>query len=162
MSNLEINYDISRYKGSSRIGKWFEKEVVEPLLGDLEKGKLAFQHRFVDSGEAGNVVRGQPSDYLLSLNGISYLIEAKASEKAVHFRPSTLRPSQISGLYRWSRAGNPSLILFYSHLTGEVQIWDGGAVAADMKNGNKLNKDNLLARKLPEELYNYLTLEIHL
>lgn len=126
---------LSRYKGKNRCGKWFEKEVVNPALEALEKKNSAFQHRFVDSAEAGNTVRGQPSDNLLVINGKTILIEAKASEAKASFNKSMLQPAQVSGLYRMKRAGGEALILFWHD--GYIDVLDGGAVAEKVVNGEK-------------------------
>lgn len=149
---IKIAKPLTAYKGKQRAGKWFEKQVVEPALNSLEKSHRGFQHRFVDTNEARNVVRGQPADYLFALNGSSFLLEAKASEKRASFIPSLLEPAQVSGILRWIRSGNRAFVVFCDCQLGRIDVIDGALAVEAKMDGKRLRKQDYLAVGSVEEL----------
>ena len=149
---IKIAKPLSAYKGKQRAGKWFEKQVVEPALNSLERSHSGFQHRFVDTNEARNVVRGQPSDYLYALGGRAFLLEAKASESRSSFIPSLLEPAQVSGILRWVRSGNRAFIVFCDCKEGRVDLIDGQLAVGAKMEGKRLRKEDYLAVGNIEEL----------
>lgn len=147
---IKIAKPLSAYKGKQRAGKWFEKQVVEPAINKLEKEQKGFQHRFVDTNEARNVVRGQPSDYLIAMSGQAFLLEAKASEAKDKFIPSLLEAAQVNGIYRWGRAGHASYIVFCSCKAGRVDIYDGRRVVQAKLDGKRLTDELLVSGRVDE------------
>ena len=142
---IKIAKPLTSYKGRQRAGKWFEKQVVEPALKSMERSHKGFQHRFVDTSEARNMVRGQPSDYLFALNGSAFLLEAKASEVKKSFVPSMLEPAQVSGIIRWVRSGSRALVVFCDCTAGRVDLIDGVLAVEARVEGKRLSKDDYLA-----------------
>lgn len=142
---IKIAKPLTSYKGKQRAGKWFEKQVVEPALNLMERSHSAFQHRFVDTNEARNIVRGQPADYMFAVDGQAYLLEAKASEVKTKFIPSLLEAAQVSGILRWVRSGNRAFIVFCDCGAGRVDILDGATVVEAKVEGRRLRADDLLA-----------------
>lgn len=139
---MQVNYNFDKYKGKNGIGKWFEKEVVEKALAELERHHCCFQHRFVDSAEARNMVRGQPADYLLATQNEVYLIEAKATITGKNLQKSDMQPAQVAGMIRWGRAGHNSLILQYRKEDNRIHCYDGWKAADLISNGGSLSVAN--------------------
>lgn len=152
---MQVNYNFDKYKGKNGVGKWFEKEVVEKALAELERHTSCFQHRFVDSAEARNMVRGQPADYLLATPHRVYLIEAKATITGKNLQKSDVQPAQVSGMIRWGRAGHNSLILQYRKEDNRIHCYDGEHVASIISNGGRL-QDAYEGNCEPEHLANAL------
>lgn len=125
------------------IGKKFEKAVETAF--DTFKKRYGFNyHKFVDTHAAGNIVAGQPSDYLVTLpSGLCYL-EAKASTTTDRLGKSMLRPSQRRTIMMDSQMlGVPYYVLFYAERTKEFHLLDG----AEVMRGSRINyKQSLLMK----------------
>lgn len=88
--------------------------------------------RLTDTGAAGNMVEGQPSDYLVTARGHLAYCEAKASTTSKKFRPSMLQPAQRQAiLQEGGMLDIPYYIVFYSEITGTVDVIDGTDVLKD-------------------------------
>lgn len=136
---------------AAHIGDVFEGEV-QKVMKLLKESHLVGLHRLSDSKSAGNLVAGQPSDYLLGLpEGCSNLLsgqrlmflEAKASEVHASLGKSMVRPVQRGaiGTFRYL-LDLPYLILFWSANNGTLQMWDGIAVHGE----SRINKAHMLAQ----------------
>lgn len=83
-------------------------------------GKAAFVYRFPDKKEVrgrtknGAVwMRKQPSDYLVTENGVMYYAEVKSSEAKISFPFSKIQPFQIGSARQQISAGG--LYFFFLH-----------------------------------------------
>lgn len=110
---------------SQEIGKRFERDLEACFRG---MGKMyGFKwHRFTDTHEAGNVVRSQPSDYLITTSRGLAFMEAKASMTLSRFRPSLLRPDQKGAIRHYAQMlGMPYYVLFRDDVDQRVDVLDG-------------------------------------
>lgn len=108
-----------------QIGKRFEHDL-ENAFRSMQKVYGFTWHRFVDTHEAGNAVREQPSDFLVTTSHGLALVEAKASATVTRFRPSMLRPSQRGAIRHYAQMlGMPYYILFRSDEDGIVEVHQG-------------------------------------
>lgn len=124
-------------------GKLFEKEL-EKAFRRLRQYHLVGWHRLTDTSAARGVTVGQqPSDYLLALPEGSrsplggqrlFFVEAKASEKYSSLTKSMMEPSQRGAIKFYRELLHlPYLVLFYSSVTGDLQVWDGAEVTKDTR-----------------------------
>lgn len=110
---------------AQQIGRRFEADLQANFRTAQKLFGFAW-HRFVDSKEAGNVVRTQPSDFLVTTSRGLALVEAKASTTVDHFVPSLLRPSQRQAIRHYGQMLNmPCFVLFRSDLDKRVDLLDG-------------------------------------
>lgn len=113
-----------------QIGKRFERDLNEAFRVLQKRFGFAW-HRFTDTHEAGNVVREQPSDYLVTTPGGLVFVEAKASEVYDHFIPSLLRPSQKGAIKQYAQMLEvPYYVLFRSDSDGRVDWINGKSCLA--------------------------------
>jgi len=122
------------------IGKYFEKKVQD-ILKELQAEYPCTFYRFPDATAARNSMTAQPGDHMLLFNGRALLIEEKASEvheSLVSCAANMIKKKQAAMHLKWARSGNESIYLFYSRITGNVELWDGEYVATQRASGNKL------------------------
>ena len=125
------------------VGKWFEEKKVSPALGTMQSRYGVYFHRFKDSFSAGRITSSAPADYLLSWNGDSFLVEAKASRKYATLRSclaDMADDGQVGTHDLWHKAGNRSWFVFYSDQTGMVEMWPGIEVVEARHAGTPLDK----------------------
>lgn len=141
------------------VGKVFESEL-EGVLKLLKESHLLCWHRFPDTHSAGgNIIQPQPSDYILGLPPGAYVpskgrgqlvqrsvyFEAKASEEHRSLQKSAVRAEQRGFIHLYAGMLQlPYLICHYSTLTGNIQLWDGRAIAEP-----RLNKEKHLLLEFP-------------
>jgi hypothetical protein len=116
---------------SNDIGKWFEGKVQDALK-EIESERKATFHRYPDTRAARNILPAQPGDFLLAIDGLAILIEAKCSAKydSLSSGFSSLWPNGEAAFHRmWHRAGLPSWVMFCHYDTGRVDIWNGESIA---------------------------------
>lgn len=110
------------------------EDIVRQALMLLERQRAATFLRLYDSrsaglGSGGNVIPPQPADYVVALNGVTSLLEVKSSERHESLRFAVLRDTfsedQMLGVKLWSRAGNRSLVAFFSVALKKFELWDG-------------------------------------
>lgn len=108
-----------------QIGKRFEHDLEEVFRALQREYGFAW-HRYVDTREAGNVVREQPADFMVTTSSGLALVEAKASMTLDHFRPSLLRPSQRGAIRHYAQMlGVQYHVLFRDDTSGRVDLLDG-------------------------------------
>ena len=125
------------------IGKFFEHKKMEPALGTMQSRYGVYFHRFKDSHSAGRITSSAPADYLVSWNGDSYLVEAKASRKHASLKSclaNMVDDGQVGSHDLWHRAGNHSWFCFYSDVTGMVEMWPGTEVIEARHAGTPLDR----------------------
>ena len=134
-------------RNSQQIGKDFEKTLKSVFLS-LQGSTTFLFHEFVDSHAAGNLVAGQPADYLVSINGKLAFLEAKASTTQKRFQRSMLQPAQRGAIIKHAQImGTPYYILFHSSVEKVYHILDG---AIAMK-GSRINYADALLMEIPEQ-----------
>jgi hypothetical protein len=124
---------------SNDIGKWFEGKVQDALK-EIESERKATFHRYPDTRAARNILPAQPGDFLLAIDGLAILIEAKCSAKydSLSSGFSSLWPKGEAAFHRmWHRAGHPSWVMFCHYDTGKVHIWNGEGIALARATGAK-------------------------
>jgi hypothetical protein len=124
---------------SNDIGKWFEGKIQDALKETESERKSTF-HRYPDTRAARNILPAQPGDFLLAIDGLAILIEAKCSAKygSLSSGFSSLWSKDQAAFHRmWHRAGLPSWVMFCHYDTGRVDIWDGGSIALARATGGR-------------------------
>lgn len=107
------------------IGKRWERDL-EANFRTMQKFFGFKWHRFTDSHEAGNAVREQPADYLVTTPKGLALVEAKASTTLSRFRPSLLRPAQKGAIRHYAQMlGVPYFVLFRDDTSQRVDLLNG-------------------------------------
>lgn len=125
----------------SNIGKYFEKKTQEALKSLQEKRPL-YYYRFPDATSARNAFTAQPADHMIAYNGTVLLLEEKASDVHECLKSgasSLIKKKQAAMHTKWLRSGNKSIYLFYSSITGMVDIWDGEYVSKCRVSGKQLD-----------------------
>jgi hypothetical protein len=132
----------------STIGDWVALEdEVESVLKALQRLHPVAYLRLYDSKSAGNLIPAQPSDFIASHKGTSgtklLFIEAKFSE--VHESlyscfSNNVGAGQLASARIWTRAGAYYIFLFYSNVSGLVEVWEGVHCAECRSSGSRLNK----------------------
>ena len=129
------------------IGKYFEDKVTEALKG-LQETSPCMYHRFPDSHSARNPLPSQPGDHMLLYRNNAVLIEDKASEVHETFSQglsALLKKKQAAQHLKWMRAGHETVLLFYSVISGEVEIYSGRYVIPLRMAGKQINFSEALA-----------------
>lgn len=124
----------------NNIGKYFEKKV-QASLKTLQETSPVFYYRFPDATSARNAFTAQPADHMIAYNGTVLLIEEKASdvhESLISGASSLIKKKQAAMHTKWLRSGNKSIYLFYSTLTGVVDVWDGAYVSNQRVKGQRI------------------------
>ena len=124
---------------SNDIGKWFEGKI-QAALKEIESERDSTFHRYPDTRAARNPLPAQPGDFLLAIDGLAILIEAKCSATHDTFSSgfSSLWPKGEVAFHRmWHRAGHPSWVMFCHYDTGRVDIWDGANIASARATGGR-------------------------
>lgn len=130
---------------SQKIGKDFEKTLGD-VFSALQKSYGFRAHVFVDSHAAGNMVAGQPADYLVARVGELFFLEAKASMKNARMTRSALQPSQRGAILSYGQMlGIPYVILFHNEQDGTVHIIDG----AEFMRGQRTDYKSSLLAEVP-------------
>jgi hypothetical protein len=128
------------------IGLVFQDKTGELLRAIEEEtgGRIRAVRLYDTSSARGNSLPAQPGDHLVVMHGKTILIEEKASEVHSSLRSglSSLMDKPQAGQHRlWARTGNPSVVIFYSAVTGVVEFWDGLLVANHRNEGKPLPAD---------------------
>jgi hypothetical protein len=134
---------------SNDIGKWFEGKI-QAALKEIESERDSTFHRYPDTRAARNPLPAQPGDFLLAIDGLAILIEAKCSQTHETFSSgfSSLWPKGEVAFHRmWHRAGHPSWVMFCHYDTGRVDIWDGGRISWARATGARFPKEACLLAK---------------
>lgn len=79
------------------------QEVEKEFLGLLPK--KAFAHRLVDTKAARNLVENQPSDYVVTANGVTWYAEVKLCAERVSFPFDNISKGQLRAMALQLRAG---------------------------------------------------------
>ena len=128
-----------RRKSPQGWGYWFEDKVRD-ILKEIQSSTPSAYHRFTDSKAARNMVAAQPGDHMLLIPGKAVLIEEKASTKHHSFKSclTMIENRQIAFHRIWHRAGHPSLVIFHSVESEQIEIWDGKLVAKHRVAGKRM------------------------
>lgn len=103
-------------------------KASERMFEDIFKklGKRAFVYRFPDKAEVrgrtqnGAVwMRKQPSDYLVTENGVTYYAEVKSSQQKTSFPFSKIQPYQKGSARRQVAAGGLYFFFLHNLTTGD-------------------------------------------
>lgn len=125
------------------IGKWFE-EQMHRKLNALQVNHGLYYHRLKDSHSARRLVGNAPADWLVAFRGQAQLWEAKASESHPSLRAclaSMVGDGQVGHHTLWHHNGCASWFIFYSDLTGEIEVWNGETVVYARSEGVPLPKN---------------------
>ena len=88
------------------------------------KGKKAFVHRVTDTAAAKATsgkkafVKAQPSDYIVTDNGLTYFAEVKSSEHVTSFPHSNIQKFQLASARRITTAGGVYIFFLKNLNTG--------------------------------------------
>lgn len=129
---------------SKTLWKWFEGEVGAKLkeIGTRHPVRAL---RLQDTAAARvQYLPAQAGDYIVACPRGGVLLEVKSS--TVHGSltsglSSLMEKRQAAEHRLWHRAGQPSLVVFYSSTSEEVEVWDGAYVAPLRAKGGRLSKD---------------------
>lgn len=115
------------------IGKGFEK-TLEGVFSSLQKTHAFKVHKMVDSHAAGNMVAGQPADYLIRTHNQTAWLEAKTSSKNKRMTRSALQPSQKGAIKYYSQIlGMPYFIVYFAEVENSVQLLNGSLLMKGTK-----------------------------
>lgn len=131
---------------SDKIGDWFQAELWDRLQL-LGKERRLYSHEFVDTRQAGRMVRSQPSDFMAITEGSETIfIEAKASEKHDSLRScfAMVSDHQCSEARKLVKVGCRYMFWFYSEPRNMIEVWNGLPVAEARLAGTPLNKNDIL------------------
>jgi len=123
---------------------WQETEAY--VREYLELGKRTdnmLYHRFYDTRSAGNIIPGQPADFMIGFQNRMLFLEVKFSEKHESLRScfsGHVKDTQTASAYLWDRAGFCYAFLFYSSVTGTAEAWSGAYCAKCRVEGTPLSK----------------------
>lgn len=131
---------------ADNIGTWFEGKLKEALETIQYTHKSAMYHRFPDSKAARNYLQKQPGDYLLLIEGLPILIEAKCSEVHDSLRAgfsSMFEKPQATQHFLWQRGGGRSWVVFCNRNTEQVEFWDSAYLHQLRVQGKRIPKSLL-------------------
>lgn len=112
------------------------EEAFEKKIQKLH-GKDCYLHQMVDSKQARNKVKSNPSDWVVTINGVTAYAEVKSCSNETSFPFSNFTKGQMNGMTRQSRAGGKYWI-FIHHITTDKWYWiDGYTVLSTIDNGKK-------------------------
>ena len=101
-----------------------------------------YLHRFYDTRSAGSLLPQQPADFLiLPQTGRTIFLEAKFSEGHESLRQcfsGLVKGHQLASARLVHRAKAEYRVLFYSGLSGLVELWDGHYLAEQRALGEHL------------------------
>ena len=128
-----------------KITRWekLEQAIHEELVKAQMNLPLAC-HRYYDTKSAGNIIPKQPGDFQTCVRGVTVLVEAKFSSVHKSLRScfaGSVPGHQLASARIWTRAGAGYIILFYSAMSGLVEIWDGAYLFDCRSKGERLNLD---------------------
>lgn len=119
-------------KNGSDIGGIFEN-MFKNDFNSVVKKRPCLVKKITDSKEAGNLIKSVPGDFEIRVPGtvkgqcFNFIVECKASRVESDFSAtfrSFMKP-KVFGLVRLEkRAGSIPLVMFYSTLTEEIEVWD--------------------------------------
>lgn len=143
----------------SKITRW---QSLETAIHDHCKARMMHYgvliHRFYDTKAARTFLPAQPADFLvLPQTGKVIFLEAKFSEGHESLREcfaGAVKAQQLASARLVHRAKQEYKVLFYSGLSGLVELWDGLYLAEQRSAGERLNCNFRLAHgfSLPELL----------
>lgn len=146
-----------------QLGYDFEDELKQ-IFNRVQSKYPFFYHRFPDTKAARGFIAAQPSDFIVGFNGVSNLLEAKASSmkpSLANCAKSMIKSQQIGMHRKWHRSGQESLIVFYCECDNVVEIWDGRFVVEAIQSNKRLKPDQALKKfdyfSLESELTKFLT-----
>jgi len=113
------------------VGNIFEN-TVKSAFTQVELAMPCCFKKITDTKQAGNLIKSVPADFELRVpasgkTSYTFLIEAKASDVHETIRGSfrSFVKSHIPVLVRKEiRGGSLAFVMFYSTLTGDIEIWD--------------------------------------
>jgi hypothetical protein len=119
---------------------------LEDSIQDHAKERMAhygvFLHRFYDTRTAGTLMPQQPADFLvLPQTGRTIFLEAKFSEahdSLCQCFSDAVKSHQLASARLVTRAKADYRVLFYSGLSGLVELWDGLYLAEQRAQGKRL------------------------
>ena len=140
--------------------KWFEKRI-NAAGSAIKITQAVFWHRFPDSYAARGALPAMPGDFMMLTKQGALLIEAKTSEVHKSLKScaaNVIDPQQVGQHLLWHRSGHPSIFMFYSAETSEMEVWDGYVVARARSEGSTLPKNALLYHDqfLEADLFEFL------
>jgi hypothetical protein len=110
------------------------EDLVRAALETMEAKSRATFIRLYDSrsagfGSGGNTIPPQPADFVVVLDGVTFLLEVKSSVTHHSLANTTLRnvfsAEQMLGVKLWTRAGAQSMVAFYSESDSRFELWEG-------------------------------------
>lgn len=137
------------------------EDAIEQQLQRLQEVSRTAYLRLFDTKSAGALIPPQPSDFLVTHNGITTLIEAKFSSVNDSLRQcfsSAVSSNQTASAKIWTRALAQYKFLFYPmQAGGKVEVWDGRHCYERRAEGKPLNlSSRVVASDLTEALMHAL------
>lgn len=128
-----------------KITRWekLEQAIQEELVRAQMDRPIAY-YRYYDTKSAGAIIPNQPADFQTCQRGVTILIEAKFSSVHESLRScfaGSVKGHQLASARIWTRAGAGYIILFYSALSGLVEVWDGRYCSECRAKGERLSLD---------------------
>ena len=112
------------------------EEAFESKIQKLY-GKKCFIHQMVDSKQARNKVKSNPSDWVVTIHGITAYAEVKSFSDKTSFPFSNFTKGQMNGMTRQTAAGGKYWI-FIHHVPTDKWYWiDSYVVLSTIDNGKK-------------------------
>lgn len=128
-----------------KITRW--EKLEQAIQDELTQAQMNYQlacYRYYDTKSAGNVIPNQPADFQTCYKGKTILVEAKFSSVHESLRScfaGSVKSHQLASARIWNRAGAGYIFLFYSSLSGLVEVWDGLYCAEARSKGERLSLD---------------------
>jgi len=127
------------------IKRWegLEAAIQAELVEAQTSNRLAW-FRFYDTKSAGSLLPQQPADFQACFLGKAIMIEAKFSEVHESLKScfaGSVKSHQLASARIWTRAQAVYLVVFYSGLSGLVEVWDGLYLSECRSKGERLSLD---------------------
>jgi hypothetical protein len=127
------------------IKRWQDLEAaIQDELVAAQTEKPVAWLRFYDTKSAGDFLPQQPADFQACFMAKVFMIEAKFSEVHESLRScfaGAVQAHQLASARIWTRAQAHYLVVFYSGLSGLVEVWDGLYLAECRSKGERLSLD---------------------
>lgn len=128
-----------------KINRWEQLEaVIQAELVAVQAAKPLVWFRFYDTKSAGTFLPQQPADFQACFDGKATMIEAKFSEAHESLKccfAGSVKSHQLASARIWARAGAKYIVIFYSKLSGLIEVWDGLYLSECRSRGERLSLD---------------------
>lgn len=112
------------------------EEIFEQKIQKMY-GKGCYLHQMVDSKQARNKVKSNPSDWVVTILGTTAYAEVKSCSDKTSFPFSNFTKGQMNGMTRQAAAGGKYWIFIHHILTDQWYWIDSYTVLSTIDNGKK-------------------------